>query len=221
MNFSLRRTFALCTLASAACAPLAAHAAAFTNGSFELPGGSSFVVVNAPGQAPTGWVAGGSLQGESLFIQSTGRLQATKDGLQAMGFGGNGTSGATISQTFDTVAGSTYTVNFFTTAQQAGSGAQSYLAEALDAVNAVLAADSGAIPEINNNWVEHTLLFVATGSSSTLRFTDTSNGAVAGGINWALDAVSVTGPVPNTVPEPGSIALVLTAGLLALRMRRS
>jgi Protein of unknown function (DUF642) len=221
MNISTRRVLTLGALASAVCAPLAAHAAAFTNGSFELPGGS-VPNVTAPGQAPTGWTAGGFLQNQSLFVQRNGDFGVTaKDGVVAMGFGGNGTSGATISQTFDTVAGSTYTVNFFTTAQQAGNGAQSYLAQALDAANAVLAADSGAIPAINNNWLGHTLQFVAAGSSSTLRFTDSSNGAAAAGINWALDAVSVSGQAPTGLPEPGSIALVLTAGLLALRVRRS
>jgi hypothetical protein len=221
MNLSLRRTIALCTLASAACAPLAAHAAAFTNGSFELPG-VSVPNVTAPGQAPTGWTAGGFLQSQSLFVQRNGDFGVTaKDGVVAMGFGGNGTSGATISQSFDTVAGSTYTVNFFTTAQQVGAGAQSYLAQALSAVGDVLASDSGGIPEIANNWLGHNLRFVASGSSSTLRFTDISNGTAAAGINWALDAVTVSGAVPNTVPEPGSVALVLTAGLLALRVRRS
>jgi Protein of unknown function (DUF642) len=225
MNISTRRVLTLGALASAVCTPLAAQAALFTNGGFESPGLASGARsdIGVPGLAPTGWTAGGTLGNQALFYESTGAFAgfAAKDGSNAVGFGGNGTTGASISQLFDTVAGATYTVSFFTTAQQLGAGAQSYRAEALagNSTN-ILGTDVGVIPELNS-WINHTFSFVAAGASSTLRFTDTSNGTAAAGINWALDAVSVSGQAPTGLPEPGSIALVLTAGLLALRVRRS
>jgi hypothetical protein len=39
--------------------------------------------------------------------------------------------------------------------------------------------------------------------------------------SFGIDNIVVNTDAANTVPEPGSIALVLTAGLLALRVRRS
>jgi hypothetical protein len=39
--------------------------------------------------------------------------------------------------------------------------------------------------------------------------------------SFGIDNIVVSTNAANTVPEPGSIALVLTAGLLALRVRRS
>jgi hypothetical protein len=39
--------------------------------------------------------------------------------------------------------------------------------------------------------------------------------------SFGIDNMAVSTNAANTVPEPGSIALVLTAGLLALRVRRS
>src|SRR5215472_9275472 len=80
----------------------------------------------------------------------------------------------------------------------------------------------------NTAWVTNTLNFTATGTSTTLRFSDTT-GAVDPGTgfstNWALDAVSVTqiggGPGPGT-PEPSTFALAglgTLATLWSLRRR--
>jgi hypothetical protein len=207
------------------CLPLGAQSAAFQNGSFESPGlgNATRTDITTPSAAPTGWTAGGNLGNEALFYESTGVFAgfAAKDGNNAIGFGGNGTTGATISQTFDTVTGERYTVTFFTTAQQLGSGAQSYRAEALfGSTGSILGSDSGAIPA-ENLWAGHSFSFIATGTSSTLRFTDTSNGAAAVGINWALDAIAVNGVI-SSVPEPASMALILGGlGLMGLRRKRA
>jgi Protein of unknown function (DUF642)/PEP-CTERM motif len=205
--------------------PLAAHSAAFQNGSFESPGLrlADRRDITTPGAAPTGWTAGGTIGNEALFYQSIGVFSgfAAKDGNNAMGFGGNGTTGASISQTFDTVAGERYAVTFFTTAQQLGSGPQSYRAEALlGGSGSILNSLIGAIPA-ENAWVQSTFSFIASGATSTLRFTDTSNGTAAAGINWALDAVSVNGALVSNVPEPASMALILgSLGLIGLQRRR-
>jgi Protein of unknown function (DUF642)/PEP-CTERM motif len=211
-------------LALGTCAAMASpvvHAAAFQNGSFELPGiAAGGRIELGAGEVLPGWFSDGVTTGEAVFYEGTGffSFQAL-DGLAAVGFGGSGASGGRISQSFDTVIGATYTVKYFTTAQQSGSGAQSYFADVLGTSPSggpiLLGSQAGEIPVGNNAWVEHRLSFVAASATSQLRFADTSNGAAAAGINWALDAVSVTSAVSIApVPEPSTYALML-AGLAA------
>jgi Protein of unknown function (DUF642)/PEP-CTERM motif len=215
-------------LALGACAAMAspvAHAAAFQNGSFELPGFSGGIaVLPAGGGVITGWFSDGITTGEAVFWERNGFFDVlARDGVHAIGFGGSGASGGRISQSFDTVIGESYTVKYFTTAQQSGSGAQSYFADVLGTSPSggpiLLASQAGEIPVGNNAWVERSFSFVAQSGTSKLRFADTSNGAAAAGINWALDAVSVTSAISVTpVPEPSTYAMMLlglaaTAGL--------
>ena len=165
--------------------------------------------ISTPAQAPTGWVLGGTLGNEALFFESNGWAGTpSQDGAYMIGFGGNGTAGATLSQTFDTVAGVNYTVGYYVTAQQIGNGPQSYSAEAFNGTTQ-LGSDSADVPQALQ-WVKHSFDFVATGASSTLRFTDSSNGPAAGNINWALDNVSV-----SAVPESSTLGL-MSLGLAAL-----
>lgn len=208
--------------AALAVAATAAQAAAFTNGGFESPNILGFQSVINLATAPTGWVPGGVLQNSSLFMEDSGNFfsDVSQEGGQMLGFGGNGTAGAIISQTFDTVLGTTYQVSYFVTAQQLGTGPQSYSAQALNGAT-VLGSDSGSIPAARN-WVQHQFSFVAAGTSSTLVFTDTSNGSAAVEINWALDNVQVNGlsaPPPNPTPVAPTLALMLVAlaGLPATR----
>ena len=198
-----------------------ASAAAFQNGSFELPGITAGNIT-ALGTTLTinGWLSDGNTVGEAVFYQATGFADfQARDGLAGIGFGGSGQGGGRLSQSFDTVAGQTYTVAYSTTAQQAGSGAQSYLADVLGLLTGagsnVLASQSSAIPAVNRAWVDHSFSFIASSATSRLRFADTSNGSAASGINWALDGVSVTASsVMAPIPEPSTYALML-AGLAA------
>ena len=202
----------------------AAHAQAFHNGSFELPGVAAGTQkdISSTADAPTGWVPGGTLGGFSLFYEGTGSFSVIpQDGANVIGFGGNGNNGATLSQTFDTLVGDSYTVTFYTAAQQIGNGPQSFKAEAFNG-SVSLGNISGAIPE-SANWVLHSFTFDAAGTSSRLTFTDTSNGGAAVNINWALDNVGVKDGSAPAVPEPGTWAL-MAAGLsamVALGRRRS
>jgi hypothetical protein len=195
-----------------------AWAAPFQNGSFELPGvgAGGFRDISSQAQAPTGWTPSGTLGNAALFYEGNGTFGTpSQDGVNMIGFGGNGQTGAVLGQTFDTVAGDTYTVSYFTTAQQLGNGPQSYSAQAVDDApgSALLATDAQSIPVVLA-WVPHTLTFTALSSATTIRFTDTSNGSAAGSINWALDNVQV-----SSVPEPGSWAM-LGLGTLAVLLRR-
>ena len=63
---------------------------------------------------------------------------------------------------------------------------------------------------------------MATGASTTLRFTDTSDGAAALFVNWALDGVSLNGASPGAVPEPTTWAMLLLgfAGIGFMAYRR-
>ncbi len=139
--------------------------------------------------------------------------------LYSVGFGGNVTSGATLSQTFDTVFGGQYSVSYYTTAQQVGAGAQSYRVEAANGSNVLfgLGVDIPAKAE----WVQATFSFFATGNTSTLRFIDTSNAGAAAGINWELDNVSVSLASTPPIPEPSTYALMaIGLGLVGLNTRR-
>ncbi len=211
MTVRIRQAAPALILGAVLGAPLAAAAAAFQNGSFEIPGvgPGSFQDIGSLAQAPTGWVPGGILGNFALFYEGDGTFGVpTQDGPNKVAFGGNGLTGATLSQTFDTIAGKTYTVSFFVTAQQLGSGPQSYSANVFDG-QSLLGSDSASIP-VALNWVSHSFSFVATSASSTLIFADTSDGGAAASINWALDSVSVSG-----VPEP-SVFAQLGLGLVLL-----
>ncbi len=192
-----------------------APAAPFQNGSFESPGlTADFTDIGVPGAAPTGWLAGGTLSNFALFYQSN-VFFTPHSGLASIGFGGNGSTGATIEQTFDTTAGVPYTVSFYTAAQQLGNGPQSYRVEALNGAT-VLGFSTGSIPVLTT-WTLRTFSFVAASSSTRLLFSDTSNGTAAASLNWALDSVSVT-----VVPEPATWGLMGLGllGMLAVRRRR-
>lgn len=227
MNKSWHTSVRALCLSAGLALPLAVSASVFTNGGFDAGGACGAVDITTPGAAPSGWVGGGTLGGMNLFCQSAslGYINP-KDGVNSIGFGGNWQTDARLSQTFDTVAGEWYTVEFFTSSQQGGSGIQSFRLDALNGAD-VLASLSSFIPSGGNDnglWAAHTLAFLAAGTSSTIRFSDISLSSESGGVNWALDAVSVTGRTDTggTVPEPTSLALAALslAALGAAKRRR-
>jgi hypothetical protein len=220
-----RLGFPKLSVLSALLIPVAAMAAPFTNGGFESPGiavGISAPI--APGvNEPTGWTAGGTASpgSFSLFYQNS----AFFPGGNSVGFGGNGTTGASISQTFNTVAGQSYAVNYQATQQQ-GSSDQSFQAAAFNGTNfaSPLASVSFAIPFLVGSETFHyyagpTLTFTAIGTDSTIRFLDlTTTGTSAA--NWSLDNVTVNGAV-TAVPEPETYALMLAGlGLMGFIARK-
>jgi len=79
--------------------------------------------------------------------------------------------------------------------------------EALDGV-VVLNGVANNFAPLNGVWISgSTLSFQATGTSTTLRFTDQTNVDNAG-INWGLDMVSVGLGRDAEAPEPATFALV-------------
>src|SRR5882724_802228 len=86
-------------------------AAAFTNGSFESPGGAGLTIIGPT--YVTGWTHGTSAVDVYTFSGDYGINAAA--GNYYITFGGNGSTGGTMAQTFDTTIGTLYTVNYMLT----------------------------------------------------------------------------------------------------------
>jgi hypothetical protein len=209
------------------CALQPAHAAAFANGNFEAPGVADGT--QAPiyaGSEPSGWQAGGTASPAdfNVFYENDAWGVDGVDGPDVVGFGGDSTTGASLSQTFDTTAGTSYAVTWYVTAQQ-GSGDQSLLAS-VSSGGVTLASSAVAIPGYdmsveNAHWTQESFSFVATGPSSTLTFLDTSDAEASAGVNWALDAVDVVAVGASAVPESSRLATLLAGlGIVAVARRR-
>jgi hypothetical protein len=139
----------------------------FQNGGFESP-----VISVSPDFAtvPTGWVK--SVGAPGLFMErysSFGLPVLNGQGIQAMGFGANGNTSGSLSQTFDTAIASAYQVSFQYVIQQ-GPEFEDLQVDALDGTT-VLATKP--IRFNNAAWVTATLDFTATSMSTILRFSDT------------------------------------------------
>jgi hypothetical protein len=139
----------------------------------------------------------------TVYESGVNRQFTAQDGVWVISFGHNGTTGATLSQTFDTVAGASYSVNYRVSRIQAGASELSAAVEAFDATSSQsLAKFAFAIPAANNTWVAGpTLTFTATSSSTVLQFRDTTVGGFDA--NWALDNVRFGqgGATPTPTPS--------------------
>ncbi len=211
----------VCALAGTATLVIASP---FTNGDFESPGAGGGTVFLLNGSTyVTGWTHGGNDLGEFYTQAGVWGIPAG-DGLNYIGWGANGATGGTLSQTFDTVAGTTYTVNYLLTTQQLGPPIpiEANLVEALDGLT-VLNSVTNSFNQNAGVWLPGaTLTFVATSSSTTLEFVDQTTAQNSGPVNWGLDAVTVEGAVGQPgAPEPATYALIgLGLGVLALGRRK-
>ena len=198
----------------------------FTNGSFESPGlnpaTNRFFTTPGNDTFVTGWTHVASAvnsNGNLDFYSSNGAWGINADnGSNYIGFGGSGTTGGILFQTFDTVIGTSYTVNYRLTTQQLPGNViplESVLVEGLNGAT-VLNSVSTSFNPLAGVWIDgNTLTFIATSTSSTLRFTDTSNGATAFSVNWGLDTVTVNSSVGSGVPEPATWSMI-GLGVVAL-----
>lgn len=150
-----------------------------------------------------------------------------QDGVRVVDLVGGAFVGG-ISQTFDTVAGTTYSVGFYAT--------KHYLYDYAVA-DVPLTVDVGPTPsgtQVQNyaltpsdylftrdSWKQHSFRFVASGSSTTLRFYAGEAGVGSGNLGPMIDNVSVAAvPAPTAVPidSPWMLfALVILVTLLAAR----
>lgn len=191
-----------------------AVAAPFSDGSFETPGNGMGRTDIGAGIGP--WVHGGT--GLDLYEFTGNDGQVAQDGVYFLGFGHSGSVGGTLSQTFDTVAGQSYTVSYYTAKQQDGSplDAAMFDVSVMNAANgAILATMNSSV--LGTAWVKQSMVFGATGASSTLTFRD-DGGVNNIAYNLSVDNFSVANNV-QAVPEPTSLAM-LSVGLVAVGIAR-
>jgi hypothetical protein len=189
----------------------------FQNGTFDQPAvGGGALVLDCPGVV-LGWVHTNNCNnGAELLTKSGSFGLSTLDGGQYITWGGNGFTGGTLEQTFDTVTGGIYSIDYLIAIQQNVGPGQSMKVEAFD--GSTLLGSTAATDFLNTALTAGpTLHFTATSGSTTLRFTDLTSLANSAAANWGLDTVTVqfTPPATSGVPEPSTWFLA-TAGFGAL-----
>lgn len=199
------KTFALGLVALLAL-PAAANATAFSNGSFEkgtAPG--SFSTVNAGESGIDSWdVVSGS-------VDYIGNYWQAGAGERSIDLNGNGIGA--IAQTFDTIFGMKYVVDFL----MAGNPDGTPTLKGLDVAATGNATSQYSFLTSGNDknamgWVSKRYTFVATGTSTTLSFTSLDQGS----FGTALDGVNVA-----AVPEPATWAMMFGGlALVGTQMRR-
>jgi choice-of-anchor C domain-containing protein len=209
MKFSVLKTALVAAASIAACGvATGASAAGFTNGSFEsgVDTGGSFVTLFNGSTGINGWVVGGD------SVDYIGNYWNAQNGARSVDLSGN--ANGSISQTFDTVAGQSYVVDFWLAGNPDGGPAAKLAVitadggQEQDSIFTVTGSDSRS----NMGWREYSYRFTASSNSTTLSFASATNTAYGP----ALDNVSVAG-----VPEPASWALmILGFGGLGATLRR-
>ncbi len=193
----------------------ASNAALFANGGFE---DADLANDTTSTTAPTGWVISGTAGivhrdgnffGANIIGSVDPTVIAAFEGRQFVHFGdGGAAAGGTIAQTFDTIMGTTYTVEFSIAGGDFDGSSHQIIADAGGGLGGLTQAAT------NNTYSTHTFDFTATGTSTTLTFTDDlQSGGVSSDL--ILDGVSVT-----PIPEPSSTALLGLGGLALILRRR-
>lgn len=211
----------LLSTAALTAAPALASAAPLANGSLES-GAAGYIQTVSANTSANGWtVSGANIEYVKAGYGSAGDMVgAAKDGLWFVDL--NGTQGpGRISQTFDTVAGQWYRVDYWMSGNAGPNGTTS-----ADGTKSLVALWNGATADTatylhqsgdrwsNLRWEGHSFLVQASTTSSTLGFRSTSTVYAAAGP--FIDAISVT-----AVPEPAEAAMWLAGiGMLAAVSRR-
>ena len=181
-----------------------------TNGSFEISDlnpGAAWIPMNAGNTAITGWTTFGG------GIDYMGSIVAASDGVRSVDLN-NVTPGGGVEQTFATVAGWIYTVEFDLSANMYGGPTPKVMEVSAAGQSEQFEFDyvaAGATAQ-DPAWERISWSFIGNGSSATLRFTGVSTGVYGA----EIDHVVVTG----VAPTPGTAALLGLGGLVALRRRR-
>ncbi len=154
----------------------------FINGSFE--------------QEFAGWTWTGSAQA----VKVKDGLPTTH-GLMVIEFNSaNSANDGSISQTFTTVQGATYTVNFDVGTKAFNTASQTLRCRAVG--SGTLVSQNFSVNGAGNGdvtYVNRSVTFVANSATTTLSFSDLSS--TGAGIDLLLDNVIVTGPAAAPIPE--------------------
>jgi len=200
------KKFLVVTVASAlmlGAATVIVFAASFDNGGFETgptvdPIG--FTTLYLPSTSINGWSV------DSGSIDYIGSYWQAADGARSIDL--NGFTAGSISQTFTTVKGATYKVDFALSGNPDGRTYAGQYWSPDPKIVAVSATGNAAqsfdynTAEKNNTlsnmlWVGHTYTFVATGTSTTLTFAS----QIVGAFGPALDNVSIKETLPGNKDE--------------------
>lgn len=187
-----------------------AQADLIVNGSFEesnLNPGSAWIPMGGGNTAITGWTTIGA------GIDYMGTILAASDGSRSIDLN-NVSSGGGIAQTFATISGWLYTVEFDLSANMYGGPTPKVMQVSAAGQSAEFEFDYVAAGSTAQNpaWERISWTFVGNGSSATLAFE-----GISGGVYGAdIDNVVVTG----VAPTPGPLAAFATLGVLASRRRR-
>jgi choice-of-anchor C domain-containing protein len=178
-----------------------------TNGSFEsgtyVDGGSGFEQLNAGDPSISGWTV------DSGSVDWIGTYWTAQDG--SMSIDMSGADAGTISQTFTTTIGNTYTVSFFLAGNPAGPPTVKTLD--VSATGGTLnhySFDTTGSTLTSMNWMPESFSFLATTTSTTLSFVSTT----AGPFGPAIDNVAVTETVAtkSDCKQGGWQTMIDTAG---------
>jgi len=192
-------------LAASLVMPAAAHAAAFVNGSFEngTDPGSSFSTLYAGSTDLTGWSI------DSGSIDYIGGYWQAGDGNRSLDMNGN--SIASISQTFDTVAGQTYQVDFLLAGNpDGGPTVKTLQVGATGNAAQDYSFDTTGMNRYFMGWTTESYFFQATSNATTLTFTSLTSGD-GDYYGPALDGISVT----TAVPEAATWAMMIAGSAMA------
>lgn len=217
---NLARSTRAVAVAAMAGGALAAQAAPFFNGSLESAA-SGFIETVAAGATANGWsVSSANVEFvRSGYSASGDTVAAAHDGLWMVDL--NGTQGpGTISQTFDTVPGQLYLVEYWISGNAGPNGSTSGGSKSLEvAWNGAVVDTATYLHQAGDNWANlrwegHAVVVQAAGATSTLAFRSTSLTYAAAGP--LLDDIRV-----SAIPEPATALLWLTGfGLLAATARK-
>jgi choice-of-anchor C domain-containing protein len=184
--------------------------AAFTapiNPSFEtgtyVDNGSGFQQLNAGDTSIDGWTV------DAGSVDWIGSYWPADDG--AMSIDMSGVEAGTISQTFATTIGNTYTVSFSLSGNPAGPPTEKTLdVSATGGTVANYTYDVTGNDLLNMNWTQETYEFLATSATTTLSFISTT----AGAFGPAIDNVVVTETVAtkDDCKDGGWQTMIDTAG---------
>jgi choice-of-anchor C domain-containing protein len=177
------------------------------NGGFEagtyVEDGSGFKQLNAGDTSIVGWTVD---VGSVDWIRSYWPAQ---EGLMSLDM--SGIEAGTISQTFETTIGNSYTVSFALSGNPAGPPTVKTLdVSATGGTAANYTYDASANDLNNMNWTEATYSFLATSASTTLSFISTTATAFGPAIDNVV--VTETVPVKDDCKQGGWQTMIDTAG---------
>ena len=205
MKLKITLMAAVATVCFAAAAP--ASAAILINGDFEAPGG--LVRDQLTTNYIPGWTYSTATSSYDVYeADSVGDGIAAANGSHYVSFGHNGSSGGSISQSFATVVGGSYTLTY-SVAEQQGDDSSQILRAIINNGAQTLSADNGSLTLGFLSGAP--LTFIASGASATVTFFDATPVGGGGPSNLALDAANISGPVAGVsgVPEPAMWAMML------------